>query len=134
MAENSPGMPQVGEEPEGKTRPSLYGPTTQPLRFAWRDTRMGGLTETIVVCLLCKKVLEPTSQYRSRRGTHGEDTYSHIIGHPLEWATLQRSNSGRRSLTYTDGFPRPALDLLHWQWITHGLYPDKKMLEQTLRE
>ena len=60
----------------------------------YRHTRLGGLTISIGVCMICRKVVEPTRKYRSKTKTHGIDYYVHE--HPLLFITLVQSNRGYR--------------------------------------
>ena len=62
----------------------------------FRSTNMRGITKYIAVCMTCKSVIPPTDIRRSKRGTHGEDYYTHE--HELEFVLLHSSNSGRRGL------------------------------------
>lgn len=126
------GMPQVGGEPEGKTRPPLTGDTQQILRFSWRNTGMGGYTKSIVLCLDCRKVLEAVDKYRSRRGTHGEDTYVHPRNHNVQHFTLFRSNSGRRDLCHTNGLPSSLVDYLVYTWLTCGEFPQPEKIAKVM--
>jgi len=73
-------------------------------KWEYRNTRMGGLTKTIAICLQCKKVIEPSRIERSKVGTHGRDYYFHK--HQLSFITLKQSNSGRR---YVEASVEPEL-------------------------
>jgi hypothetical protein len=66
-------------------------------RYPFRNTRMGGLTKVIVICLECRKILQPSRVERSRSGSHGEDYYVHE--HPPVSVYLEQSNSGKRRIT-----------------------------------
>lgn len=112
----------------------MYGDFLLTLRFDWRNTGLGGLTLSMVICLTCMKVLQPTSIYRSRRGTHGEDSYTHYHGHDIQYCTLLRSNSGRRRLEYSSGFPSRLVDFLRVQWLDLGQIPEHDELEKMLGE
>jgi len=83
----------------------------------WRYTRMGAITEEIVVCLVCKRVLEPTRTRRTRSGTHGEDYYIHE--HPLLSIVLKESNSGRRSVTVPKELEE-VRKLVEKAWVYEG--------------
>jgi len=61
-----------------------------------RNTRMGGLTAYIAICMTCKKVIKPTRSRRSKSGTHGTEYYVHE--HQLKFIELYQSNSGNRSI------------------------------------
>ena len=61
-----------------------------------RNTRMGGLTAYIAVCLQCKRVIKPSRVRKSRSSTHGTEYYVHE--HPLIFIELNQSNSGNRSI------------------------------------
>jgi len=82
--------------------------------FPYRSTRMGALTKAIVVCLECKKVLQPSRTQRSRTGNHGSDFYVHE--HPLAAILLEQSNSGKRSIVVPDSLSK-IRDLLEITWL-----------------
>jgi hypothetical protein len=83
----------------------------------WRHTKMGAITEEIVVCMTCKKVLEPSRVRRSRSGTHGEDYYVHE--HPMVSVTLEESNSGRRKVVVPKELEE-IRDLIERAWVYEG--------------
>jgi len=75
---------------------------------------MGGYTKYIGVCLVCKRVIKPTSTRRSRSGTHGEDYYTHE--HELKFILLYSSNRGNKSVSVPDEL-RPIQNDLERMWI-----------------
>jgi hypothetical protein len=117
------GTPEVKPSPrsgglgEGAGVPTpAGGAPTRPYTYVaeWRHTKMGAITEEIVVCLVCKKVLEPTRVRRTRSGTHGEDYYVHE--HPLTSIVLEESNSGRRTVVVPKELEETR-DLVERAWI-----------------
>jgi hypothetical protein len=84
--------------------------------YPYRRTRMGGLTKAIVVCLNCKKILEPSRVQRSKTGNHGTDYYIHDYGHRVVAVILEQSNSGKRYITVPDDLEK-VMDLLHITWL-----------------
>jgi hypothetical protein len=82
--------------------------------FPYRHTGMGGLTKAIVVCMQCRKILNPSRVQRSRSGTHGTDFYVHE--HNVVYIMLEQSNSGRRRISIPDEFAE-IMDLLHITWL-----------------
>jgi len=93
---------------------------------------MGAITEEIVVCLVCKRVLEPSRRRRTMSGTHGEDYYVHE--HPMTSIVLEESNSGRRKVVV----PRELeeiKDLIERIWVYEGATVNdvRKAVEQYLR-
>jgi hypothetical protein len=98
----------------------------------WRRTRMGAITREIVVCLTCRKVLEPVRRRRSKSGTHGEDYYVHE--HSLTSVVLEQSNSGRRYVSV----PRElegVRKIVERMWVYEDASVDdiKAFIEQYLR-
>jgi len=93
---------------------------------------MGAITEEIVVCMVCKKVLAPSRTRRSRTGTHGEDYYVHE--HPLVSIVLEQSNSGRRRVVVPKELAEVE-DLLERAWVYEGATPEdiRKAIEQYLK-
>jgi hypothetical protein len=75
---------------------------------------MGGYTKHIAVCMACRKIIEPTDTRRSKRGTHGEDYYTHE--HELKFVLLHSSNSGKRAIVVPDELREIAKDLER-MWI-----------------
>jgi hypothetical protein len=69
--------------------------------FPYRYTRMFGLTKAIVVCMQCRKILNPSRVQRSRSGHHGTDFYTHE--HPVCAVYLEQSNSSRGYTQRTAG-------------------------------
>jgi hypothetical protein len=61
----------------------------------YRRTRLGGFTDSIAICQVCKRTIGPVATEFSRTGRHGTDHYEHE--HPLTILVLEQSNSGRRS-------------------------------------
>lgn len=98
----------------------------------WRRTMMGAKTEEIVICLVCKKVLEPSRVRRSRSGTHGEDYYIHK--HPIVSVVLRESNSGRRSVAVPKELEE-IKDLIERAWIFENATIEdiRKSIAQYLR-
>ena len=127
----SPTSGGLGEGAEG--RPSAGGaPTRYVYTAEWRRTEMGAITEEIVVCLVCKRVLEPSRRRRTMSGTHGEDYYVHE--HPMTSIVLEESNSGRRKVVV----PRELeeiKDLIERIWVYEGATVNdvRKAVEQYLR-
>jgi len=80
----------------------------------FRDTNMGALTKYIAVCMMCRKIIKPADIRRSRRGTHGEDYYTHE--HELKFILLHSSNSGKRAVLVPDEL-RPIQNDLEKMWI-----------------
>jgi hypothetical protein len=83
-------------------------------RFPFRETKMGAITKTVVICPICKKILKPAKEYRSRTGRHGEDIYVHE--HKVLGVILDQSNSGKRYIDVPDELQR-IKDLLELAWI-----------------
>ncbi|MEM2986326.1 MAG: hypothetical protein QXZ71_04640 [Candidatus Caldarchaeum sp.] len=110
-------------------------PASEELRgwaLEWRNTRMGGFTMSIVVCLTCKQILQPTRKRRSERGTHGEDFYLHPMGHDVQTCTLFSSNSGRRTISSTPSFPQKLKKFLEVEWVFKGNLPYDEEIERML--
>ena len=82
--------------------------------FPYRHTRLGGLTKVIVVCMQCRKILNPSRVQRSRSGCHGTDYYVHE--HPVCAVYLEQSNSGKRTITVLDELAE-IMDILHITWL-----------------
>jgi hypothetical protein len=82
--------------------------------FPYRHTRLGGLTKVVVMCPVCKKILEPSRTERSRSGNHGEDIYVHE--HPLLTVYLEQSNSGKRRIEIPKEL-ESIRDLLETTWL-----------------
>jgi hypothetical protein len=82
--------------------------------FPYRHTRLGGLTKVIVVCLQCRKILNPSRVQRSRSGCHGTDYYVHEHNIVAIW--LEQSNSGRRTITVPNELAE-IMDILHVTWL-----------------
>jgi hypothetical protein len=80
----------------------------------YRYTNMGGITKYIAVCITCKSVIPPTDTRRSRRGTHGEDYYTHE--HELRFVLLHSSNSGRKEIIIPKELEKITKDL-EKMWI-----------------
>lgn len=128
-------MPGREGRAQGQKRPTAEGSEfPQILDLPWRSTKMGGTTYNIVVCITCGKVLTPTAVTRSKRGTHGTDHYLHAESHDIEYATLLRSNSGRRSVSATVGFPKKLLDKLTIEWVYMANIPDTEVMNKWLAE
>lgn len=83
----------------------------------YRNTRYGGLTKNIAICLECKKVIKPTRLRLSRSGTHGTEYYVHE--HQLYFITLIQSNSGNRSIVVPEKLNDVEVDLER-MWIYEG--------------
>jgi hypothetical protein len=84
--------------------------------FPYRNTRMGGLTKAIVICIDCKKILQPSRVQRSRTGNHGTDFYIHDQSHRVVSVILEQSNSGRRYINVPDELAE-IVDLLQTTWL-----------------
>jgi hypothetical protein len=86
---------------ETPVQPSGVGgktPTQEEVEYTYkwdyRNTRMGGMTKAVAICLKCREVIEPSRIERSKSGTHGRDYYSHQ--HQLTFIIIGQTNSGRR--------------------------------------
>jgi hypothetical protein len=78
--------------------------TGQILELYWRETRMGGLTDHLVVCPTCRSVIPPYSRTSSSGGTHGVAFYDHP--HPVAVLSLIQSNKSmnrHHGLTIPEG-------------------------------
>jgi len=84
-----------------------------------RNTRMGGLTAYIAVCLECKKVIKPSRVRKSRSGTHGTEYYVHE--HPLIFIGLNQSNSGNRSIVVPEELSEIRAELER-MWVYESSY------------
>jgi hypothetical protein len=80
----------------------------------YRNTKMGGYTKYIGICMQCRKVVNPIRVRRSKAGTHGEDYYSHE--HPLVFIVLEQSNSGNRYIVVPEEL-RTIREELERMWI-----------------
>jgi hypothetical protein len=137
VKDETPGLepsPRSGGLGEGVVGSPTTGgaPTVYTYTAYWRRTEMGAVTEEIVVCLVCRRVLEPSRVRRSRRGTHGEDYYVHE--HPLLSIVLEQSNSGRRRVVVPKEFEE-IRDLIERAWIYEGASVEdvRKAITQYLR-
>jgi hypothetical protein len=83
----------------------------------WRRTEMGGITEDIAICLVCRRIIKPSNVVTSRRGTHGTKYYVHE--HPLLFVTLERSNSGKRYIIVPKEL-ETIKDVLERAWVYEG--------------
>jgi hypothetical protein len=101
-------------EGAGARAPAGGAPTVYTYVASWRRTGMGAITEEIVICLTCRRVLEPSRVRRSRSGTHGEDYYVHE--HPMISITLEESNSGRRKVVVPKEIEE-IKDLVERAWV-----------------
>jgi hypothetical protein len=63
-------------------------------------------------------VIKPTSTRRSRRGTHGENYYTHE--HELRFILLHSSNSGKREIIVPD-IMKPVQKDLEELWVYKGV-------------
>ena len=87
----------------------------------YRNTRYGGLTRNIAICLECKKVIKPSRVRISKSGTHGTEYYIHE--HPLIFVELYQSNSGNRSIVIPEEFSKEFSEMeryLKTMWIYEG--------------
>jgi hypothetical protein len=78
--------------------------TAQILELYWRETRMGGITDHVVVCPTCRSVIPPYSRTSSSGDTHGVAFYDHP--HPVAILSLIQSNTSmnrHHSLTMQEG-------------------------------
>jgi hypothetical protein len=78
--------------------------TAQILELYWRDTRMGGITDHVVVCPTCRSIIPPYSRTSSSGGTHGVAFYDHP--HPVAVLSLIQSNKSmnrHHGLTIPEG-------------------------------
>jgi len=82
-----------------------------------RNTRYGGLTRNIAICLECKKVIKPSRVRISKSGTHGTEYYIHE--HQLKFIELYQSNSGNRSIIVPEEFSEIEGDL-KTMWVYEG--------------
>ena len=85
--------------------------------FSYRNTKMGALTKYVV--LLNGKVIYPSSTKRSKTGNHGSDYYALTAD---EWAKawiiiLEKSNSGKRSIGFSDNVPEEAKKQITDVWL-----------------
>jgi len=94
------------------------------VRF-YRNTRYGGYTKYIAMCMICKRVIPPTSVRRTKSGTHGEDYYVHE--HPLDFLLLYSSNRGNKAMAIPDTL-RPVQNDLERMWIYEDV-PVSKIVE-----
>jgi hypothetical protein len=83
-------------------------------KFPFRETKMGAITKTIVICPTCRKILKPTKEYRSRTGRHGEDIYVHE--HQVYAVFLEQSNSGKRRIDMSNELQN-IKDFLEMAWL-----------------
>jgi hypothetical protein len=98
----------------------------------WRSTNMGAITREIVVCMVCRRVLEPTRRRRSRSGTHGEDYYVHE--HPMISIILEQSNSGKRYVSVPKELEK-IKELVERAWVYEdaSISDIKASIEQYLK-
>jgi len=82
-----------------------------------------GRTKSIAYCPTCNSVIPPASTRRSKTGAHGEDIWVHE--HPLVFATLVSSNSGRRSVVIEPGFPEELADAIRRSWVFFRYEPEE---------
>jgi hypothetical protein len=78
--------------------------TGQILELHWRETRMGGITDHVVVCPTCRSIIPPYSRTSSNGGTHGVAFYDHP--HPVAVLSLIQSNKSmnrHHGLTIPEG-------------------------------
>ena len=66
--------------------------------FSFRETRMGGLTRTILISLKDFEVISPTRTKRTRSLTHGTDIYCLESWNDIIALTFMRSNRGNTYL------------------------------------
>ena len=79
--------------------------------FYFRETRMGGLTRTVLVSSKDFEVIRPTRTRRSKSGTHGEDIYCVEDWSSVAILRFERSNRGRTYL-YCDNVSKDVCDEL----------------------
>lgn len=94
----------------------------EELVHPWRCTRMGAWTKVYVWCRVCGP-LKPASYRRSKQGTHGEDVYLHNAGHVVEYCVLEASNSGKKSMYHSEGFPADVAKRLYSMFVEEGVPP-----------
>jgi len=85
--------------------------------FPYKNTRMGGLMKYVII--LDGRQIYPSSTRRSRSGSHGSDYYTLT---PDQWAKawiiiLERTNSGKRNISFSDNIPQEAREELTNMWL-----------------
>ena len=70
--------------------------------FTYRETRMGGLTHTILISLKDFEVISPIRMKRTKSGTHGEDIYCLEDWDNVIILRFERSNRGNTYLYCTN--------------------------------
>jgi hypothetical protein len=84
--------------------------------FDYRRTlKTGALTVTIVINE--SGVVKPTQTYRSRTGAHGEDVYCLSNWSGVWVVHLNQSNSGRRSISFSNNIPDNVKRIAEQLWI-----------------
>ena len=83
----------------------------------YRNTRYGGLTRNIAICLECKKIIKPSRVRTSKSGTHGTEYYIHE--HQLVFIELRQSNSGNRSVVVPEELNEIRAEVER-MWIYEG--------------
>ena len=92
--------------------------------FPYKNTGMGGLIKYLV--FLNGRQIYPSSTRRSRSGNHGSDYYTLT---PDQWAKawviiLQRTNSGKRDIGFSDNIPNEAREQLKQVWLYSDSWVD----------
>ena len=85
--------------------------------FPFRNTKAGALTKYLV--FLNGRQIYPSGSRRSRSGNHGSDYYALTAD---EWTkawviVLERSNSGKRDISFSDSVPDIARKQLTDLWL-----------------
>jgi hypothetical protein len=89
---------------------------TECRSFPYRYTlKTGALTLTIVINE--SGVVRPARVHRSRSGAHGEDVYCLDNWNDVWTIYLNQSNSGRRSISFSDNVPDSVKRIAEQLWI-----------------
>jgi len=90
-----------------------------------RTHKTGAITWPVAICLECMRVIVARRIESSRTGSHGKMFFAHE--HPLVFAVLEQSNSGKRTVRFIGELPENFKEDIVELWTLYEMTPEEAM-------